>query len=107
LTALGYNNNRVLNRDWDRLEVQCLEELLNENSQVCPPPGMRRSDLGVRINDKTTRRSRIEGRDFWDIVVFPFTLLLLELEGNSADWAALDTLHQVSGEPRDLVAQAF
>jgi hypothetical protein len=69
--------------------------------------GMRTTDLGVRINNKTTRRSRIEGRNFWYIVVFPFTLLLLELEGNAANWAALDALHQVSGEPRDLVAQAF
>jgi hypothetical protein len=31
----------------------------------------------------------------------------LELERNSANWAALDALHQMGGEPRDLVAQAF
>ena len=32
-------------------------------------------------------------------------LLLLQLEGDAADWTALDPLHQVRGETSDLVPQ--
>lgn len=35
------------------------------------------------------------------------TLLLLELEADTTDGAALDTLHQVGGETGDLVAEAL
>jgi len=66
-----------------------------------------KSNLGIRVNDKTARCSRVESRNFWDIVVLPFTFLFLKLERNAANRAALDALHQVGGKPRYLVAQAF
>jgi hypothetical protein len=66
-----------------------------------------KSNLGIRVNNKTARCSRVESRDFWDIVVLPFTLLFLKLERNAANRASLDALHQVGGKPRYLVAQAF
>jgi hypothetical protein len=66
-----------------------------------------KSNLGIRVNNKTARSSRVESRDFWDIVVLPFTFLFLKLERNAANRAALDALHQVGGKPRDLVAQAL
>jgi hypothetical protein len=52
-----------------------------------------KTNLGIRVDNKTARRSRVEGRDFWDVVVLPFTFLFLKLERNAANWAALDTLH--------------
>jgi hypothetical protein len=65
------------------------------------------SNLGIRVNNKTARCSRVESRDFWDIIVLPFTFLFLKLERNAANRAALDAFHQVGGKPRYLVAQAF
>jgi hypothetical protein len=60
--------------------------------------------LGIRVNDKTARCSHIEGRDFWNVVILPLALLFLELERNAANGATLNALHQVGGEPRDLVS---
>jgi hypothetical protein len=66
-----------------------------------------KTNLCIRVDDETTRRSRVEGRDFRDIVVLPLAFLFLKLERNATDRAALDTLHQVGCKPRDLVAEAF
>lgn len=49
----------------------------------------------------------VKSRDVWDVVVPPLSLLLLQLDGDSSDWTALDPLHQVSHIPCDLVAQRF
>ena len=49
----------------------------------------------------------IEGGDLGDVVVLALALLLLELEGDAADGALLDTLHQVRREAGDLVPEAF
>ena len=49
----------------------------------------------------------VEGGDLGDVVVLALALLLLELEGDAADGALLDTLHQVGGEARDLVAETL
>ena len=62
--------------------------------------------LGVGI-DLQGVDGDVESGDLGDVVVLPLTLLLLELEGDAADGALLDTLHQVGGEARDLVAEAF
>lgn len=43
--------------------------------------------------------------DLGDVVVLALALLLLQLEGDTADGALLDTLHQVGGEAGDLVAK--
>lgn len=37
--------------------------------------------------------------DLWDVVVPPLPLLLLQLDGDSADGTALDPLHQVRHIP--------
>lgn len=37
--------------------------------------------------------------DLWDVVVPPLSLLLLQLDGDSSDWTALDALHQVCHIP--------
>ena len=44
----------------------------------------------------------VERRDLGDVLVLALTLLLLELEGDTADRAALDTLHQMGRVSRNL-----
>lgn len=39
------------------------------------------------------------GADLWDVVIPPLSLLLLQLDGDSSDWAALDALHEVRHIP--------
>jgi len=39
----------------------------------------------------------VEGGHLWHVLVLALTLLFLKLEGDTADWATLDTLHQVGG----------
>ena len=58
-------------------------------SQVCWA-----THLGVGVDLKTSD-ARVEGRDLGHVVVLALTLLLLELEGDAADGAALNALHQV------------
>ncbi len=49
----------------------------------------------------------LKGGDLRDEVHAPLTLLLLELEGDVADRATLDALHEVGGEAGDLVAHTL
>lgn len=49
----------------------------------------------------------IQSRDLRNVLILALTLLLLKLEGDTADGTTLDTLHQVSGVTGDLVAQAL
>ena len=49
----------------------------------------------------------VEGGDLGDVLILALTLLLLELEGDATDGAALDTLHQVGREAGDLVAETL
>lgn len=44
----------------------------------------------------------VESGDLRDVLVLALTLLLLELEGDTADRATLDTLHEVGGVTSDL-----
>ena len=39
----------------------------------------------------------IEGRNFGNVLIFSFSLFLLELEGDTADGSALDALHKMGG----------
>ena len=65
-----------------------------------------RTHLGFGINLETSHTG-VECRHLGDVVVLPLTLLLLELEGDTTDGTLLNTLHQVSGEAGNLVAQTF
>lgn len=62
------------------------------------------TDLGVGVDLKARHRG-VKSRDLGDVVVLPLSLLLLQLEGDAADGALLDTLHEMGGEAGDFVAQ--
>jgi hypothetical protein len=51
--------------------------------------------------------SEVQGRDLRDVLILPLTLLLLQLEGDAADGAALDALHQVRGVAGNLQSNHF
>lgn len=72
----------------ETVEVEGLEEL-----------------LGVLV--KFLRLLGFEGRDLGNVLVLTLTLLLLELEGDTADGSTLDTLHQVGGETGNLVSESL
>lgn len=61
--------------------------------------------LGVLVDLKLARvgvLGEVEGGDLGNILVLALTLLLLQLEGDTADGALLNTLHQVSSIAGDL-----
>ena len=62
--------------------------------------------LGVGV-DLQGSDSDVEGGNLGDVVVLALALLLLELEGDTTDGAALDTLHQVGREASDLVPETL
>lgn len=45
----------------------------------------------------------VESRHLGDVLILALTLLLLELEGDTANGTLLDTLHQVGGVAGDLL----
>jgi hypothetical protein len=49
----------------------------------------------------------VESRDVRDVVIFPLTLLFLELEGDASDRTFLNTLHEMGCEPSDFVPETF
>jgi hypothetical protein len=61
--------------------------------------------LGLLVNLELAalRVGEVESRDLWDVLILALTLLFLELEGDTADWATLDTLHQVGGVSGNLI----
>lgn len=61
--------------------------------------------LGFRVNLNAV--ARVKRGNLGHVVILALTLLLLELEGDTTYGAALNTLHQMGGEARNLVAQAF
>lgn len=65
--------------------------------------------LGVGINVELAGLglANIQSRDLRDVLVLALTLLLLELEGDTADGTTLDTLHQVRGVTSNLVAETL
>lgn len=60
--------------------------------------------IGVQLESSSTR---VERGDLGDVVVLALALLLLELERNAANGTTLNALHEVGGEPRDLVPETF
>jgi hypothetical protein len=66
--------------------------------------------LGVLVDIElaiVVELSKVEGRDLGDVLILSLTLLFLKLEGDAADRASLDTLHQVGGEAGNLVSQSL
>ena len=55
------------------------------------------------VNHLSTHQ--LQSGHFWDKVVPPLPLLLLQLDGDAADGGALQPLHQVSDEPGNLRTQ--
>merc|ERR1711939_255253 len=75
--------------DWDAVEAHALQQALGLLAHI------EHAALGVL--------GEVESRHLWDVLVLPLTLLLLQLEGDTADRATLDTLHQVGGVAGNLV----
>lgn len=50
---------------------------------------------------------QVQSRHVWDVLVSSFTLFLLKLEGDTSNWALLDTLHQMGGVTSDLVSETL
>lgn len=66
--------------------------------------------LGLGVDVQLARLGvlgEVEGGDLGDVLILALTLLLLELEGDTADGTLLNTLHQVGGVAGNLVAQAL
>jgi hypothetical protein len=87
--AVGLCSDGLHDGDLDGVEVEGMEQL-----------------LGVRVDFKACNGG-VEGGDLWDVVVLAFALLLLELERDATDGAALDALHEMGCEAGDLVAEAL
>lgn len=49
----------------------------------------------------------VKGRDLGDVLVLSFSLLLLQLEGDTSNGTLLNTLHEVSSVTSDLVSQSL
>ena len=62
--------------------------------------------LGVGV-DLERVDGDVEGGNFRNVVILALTLLLLQLEGDTTDRAALDALHQVSCEAGNLVPETL
>ena len=65
--------------------------------------------LGVGVNVELTRLGLgdIESGDLRNVLILALTLLLLKLEGDTADGTTLDALHQVGSVTSDLVAKTL
>lgn len=53
--------------------------------------------LGVDLELARLVLGVVQGRNLRDVLILALTLLFLELEGDTTDGTALDTLHQVGG----------
>jgi len=78
--------------DGDGVEAEALEEVLCLNIDV---------ELSALV------LGNIEGRDFGDVLILAFSLLFLELEGDTTDGTTLNTLHQMGCVSSDLVAETL
>lgn len=63
--------------------------------------------LAVDVQEAALVVAGVESRDLGNVLILALTLLLLKLEGDTADGTTLDTLHQVGGVSGNLVAQAL
>jgi hypothetical protein len=60
--------------------------------------------LSFRINFDSRG---IQSREFRNVIITTFTFFFLQLEGNTTDRTARDTLHQVGGETSNLVTETL
>jgi hypothetical protein len=58
--------------------------------------------IGINLND-----GGVKSRELGNVVILALTLLFLELEGNTTNRTAGNTLHQVGGETSNLVAKTL
>jgi hypothetical protein len=61
--------------------------------------------LGLGVNLELASLGEVEGGNLGDVLILALTLLFLELEGDTADGATLNALHQVGCVAGNLVAQ--
>ena len=108
---LRYGSDGLCDAHGDRVKVERMEQILQTKASVRPianPARERSAHLSILVNLQATyHRTRIERRHFGHVVVFTFTLFLLQFEGDATDGPALDTFHQMGCEARDFVAKAF
>lgn len=76
-------------------------------SYLCPSPqsqcpGKIYLSIGVNLNGAS-----VQSREFGNVVVTTLTLFFLQLEGDTTNRTARDTLHQVGRETGDLVAKTL
>lgn len=83
------SGGRSDNVDGESIETERLEEILR---------------VGVDFEGNTLG---VESRDLGNVVVLALTLLLLKLEGDTANGSLLNTLHKVGSESGNLVAEAL
>lgn len=62
--------------------------------------------LGVNLQ-LTVGVGQVQSRHLGNVLVFSFSLLLLQLEGDSSDGTLLDSLHQVGGVTSNLISQSL
>lgn len=58
--------------------------------------------LGLGVDLELAGLGEVEGGNLGDVLILALTLLLLELEGDTADGTTLNALHQVGGVAGDL-----
>lgn len=61
--------------------------------------------LGIRVDIQLTTLGvlgEVQSGDLGNVLILAFTLLFLQLEGDTADRSSLNTLHQVGGVASDL-----
>lgn len=65
--------------------------------------------LGLRVDVELAGLGlgNIQSGDLRNVLILALTLLLLELEGDTADRATLDTLHKVGGVTSDLYQSSY
>lgn len=120
-TLLGLLLDDVDNVDGDSVELLCSLMLAITKSQRHLYSKAKMSEnwgcktyakvleqvLGLSVDVKLARLGvlgEVEGGDLRDVLILALTLLLLKLEGDTADGTLLDTLHQVGGVAGNLVA---
>jgi len=66
--------------------------------------------LGLLVNVELTALAilrKVESGNLGNVLILALALLLLQLEGDTADWSTLDALHQVCSVTGDLVAETL
>lgn len=74
---------------WNAIETHALEQVLGVLIDV---------ELATRLRVL----SKVQSRNFWDVLILSFTFLFLQLEGDTSDRTSLNSLHQMSSVASDL-----